>query len=94
MCRTKNGTLRKSSINRVFLQKLIIQNHLKLMSIFEERWNKAKWTTWTPKTWVCEEDQYDKPYRKILVIDNETIKNYSRIIVTNINPFLSLMSFC
>ena len=43
-CRTKIGTLRNSSINRIFLLRPLIQNHPK-PSITEKRQNKAKYLT-------------------------------------------------
>ena len=45
MLSTKNGALRNSSINWIFLWRLSIQNHLKL-SITEKGINKAKYLTW------------------------------------------------
>ena len=44
-CRTKNGSLRTSSINWIFLQRLFIQNYSK-PSITEKKKNKAKYLTW------------------------------------------------
>ena len=44
-CRTENGALRNSSINWIFLGRLLIQNHLKSF-ITEKRWNKTKYLTW------------------------------------------------
>ena len=43
-CRTKNGYLRNSSSNWIFLWRFVIQNHLKL-SIIEKRKNKTKFLT-------------------------------------------------
>ena len=48
-CRTKNGSLRTSSINWIFLQRLFIQNYSK-PSITEKRKNKAKYLTWNSIT--------------------------------------------
>ena len=43
-CRTKNGSLRNSSINCIFLSRLPIHNYLK-QPITEKRRNKAKYVT-------------------------------------------------
>ena len=45
-CRTKNGALKNSSINWIFLWRISIQNHPKPSSNTEKIRNKAKFLTW------------------------------------------------
>ena len=48
MCRTKNGPLRNSSINWIFLWRSSIQNHPK-QPITEKRRNTARYLTWNSR---------------------------------------------
>ena len=45
MCMTKNGALKNSSINWIFLWRRFFQNHSKLSNT-EKRRNKTKYLTW------------------------------------------------